>query len=561
MAEDEDRFRGRGYDRGQEAEHKQVEIMDKEVNQAARDSDDALVYCVKNMVEDRIMDSGASFHATYCKEELERFKLRSDKVRLADDKTLDIASVGDVVLKTSFGTSWTLKDARYIPSLKRMLISVGQLDKEGYHVGFRDQQWKVTKGSLVVAHGNKRGSLYIVEDWYEHVSFQRQCSKCIEGRYLLLKFIQKAVALHLLHQSEDPATMILLSKTAAGVIIVMLKMVPETPLQFGVVERLSRTFRAESTGNRAVAPNMLWADSVSTTYLIYRTPYVLIGLRIPEESATYLSSLTKPIQKIQVVLVDIPENLAENDSIVAEHGLSSKITQSLCWSLDTSEESKNNGSFKDSRRSDEEYSKDEASSKEGGFGTPHVRRSTRESRAPWKYAIIEEMVSLKMNEACSLVRLLAGKNASQSLWMFMVKEKQDGSKRYKTQLMVKGFQQKRRVDYNEIFSPVVKMTTISWAKLVQILISEGSLSVLKILGTKSLAMMFTSTGVEGRIAGCKPNPTSFSTGRVVGTIVQFSTGRAAGTIVQLGTSLSTLAQSLIISLWFDPMDCHDYHSR
>ncbi|GKF67325.1 hypothetical protein Tco_0197004, partial [Tanacetum coccineum] len=62
------------------------------------------------MIEDRTMDSGASFHATYCKEELEMFKLRFGKVHLADDKTLDIAGVGDVVLKTSFGTSWTLKD-------------------------------------------------------------------------------------------------------------------------------------------------------------------------------------------------------------------------------------------------------------------------------------------------------------------------------------------------------------------------------------------------------------------------------------------------------------------
>ncbi|GKC02601.1 disease resistance protein [Tanacetum coccineum] len=75
------------------------------------------------------------------------------------------------------------------------------------------------------------------------------------------------------------------------------------------------------------------------------------------KSATDSSSLTKPIQKSQVVLVDIPENLAENDSIVAEHGLSSEITQSP------------------------EYSEDEASSKEGGFKTPHVQRSIRESRA------------------------------------------------------------------------------------------------------------------------------------------------------------------------------------
>ncbi|GJZ77188.1 hypothetical protein Tco_0641860, partial [Tanacetum coccineum] len=104
------------YDRGQEVEQKYVEIIedrrdkDKEVNTAARDFDDALVCYVKNTVKDHIMDYGASFHATYYKEELERFKLRSDKVHLAYDKTLNIAGIRDVVLKTSFFKSWTLKD-------------------------------------------------------------------------------------------------------------------------------------------------------------------------------------------------------------------------------------------------------------------------------------------------------------------------------------------------------------------------------------------------------------------------------------------------------------------
>ncbi|GKB56543.1 retrovirus-related pol polyprotein from transposon TNT 1-94 [Tanacetum coccineum] len=90
-----ERYGGRGYNRGQEAEQKHVKIIedmrDKVVNMAAGDSDVALVCYVKNTVKYRIMDFGALFHATYCKEELERFKLRSDKVRLADDKTLDIA--------------------------------------------------------------------------------------------------------------------------------------------------------------------------------------------------------------------------------------------------------------------------------------------------------------------------------------------------------------------------------------------------------------------------------------------------------------------------------------
>ncbi|GJX77039.1 hypothetical protein Tco_0323850 [Tanacetum coccineum] len=120
----------KGMGRKQERGQKQNRSRSKS-KKRARDYDDALVSCVENMIDDRIMNSGASFHATYWKEEFERFKIRSSKVRLVDDKTLDIAGVGGVVLKTSFGTSWNLKDVKYIPDLKKRLISVRQLDDEG----------------------------------------------------------------------------------------------------------------------------------------------------------------------------------------------------------------------------------------------------------------------------------------------------------------------------------------------------------------------------------------------------------------------------------------------
>ncbi|GKE17437.1 retrovirus-related pol polyprotein from transposon TNT 1-94 [Tanacetum coccineum] len=132
---------------------------------------------------------------------------------------------------------------------------------------------------------------------------------------------------------------------------------------------------------------------------------------------------TKSYQVIQI------RDITFVDSI---YGASSEITQSPGGSSDTSKGSENSGSFKDSGRSDEEYSKDGASSKEEGSETPQ-----------WKKAIIEEIVSLEKNLTCSLVTISARKKALQRLWMFKVKEEHNGRKRYKARLVVKGFQQKR----------------------------------------------------------------------------------------------------------------------
>jgi len=64
--------------------------------------------------------------------------------------------MGDIVLKTPVGF-WTLKDVRVVSSLRKSLISVRQLDEQGHEVKFRNQQWKVVKGNLVMACGRKKG--------------------------------------------------------------------------------------------------------------------------------------------------------------------------------------------------------------------------------------------------------------------------------------------------------------------------------------------------------------------------------------------------------------------
>src|SRR3984885_620399 len=72
----------------------------------------------------------------------------------------------------------------------------------------------------------------------------------------------------------------------------------------------------------------------------------------------------------------------------------------------------------------------------------------------------EEMDSLAHNQTWDLVRLPAGKTTLQNKGVYKLKEEDGGRKRYKARLVVKGFAQKKGIDFDEIFSPVVKMTSI-----------------------------------------------------------------------------------------------------
>ncbi|GJX20772.1 hypothetical protein Tco_0223449 [Tanacetum coccineum] len=314
----EDKGRGRNQDRGQKQNRGRSKSKKRDT------------------IDDRIMDFGASFHATYCKEELERFK-----------------------------------DVRYILGLKKRLIFVGQLNKVGYHIGFRDQQWKVTKAS--------KGRIPDLQKAV--VGF---CEPCVLGNRRRLEIKKAREFIEYSAQERDYDA---------------LKNYPKNLNRNGVAGKNNHTFNEEA--KRFQISEKEWqGKEVSLVHLrvFGRDSYIKVKYvlnRVSENAkfvkctfigyGSYKMGYRFWDSKSHKGVGRFTKNLA-NKNIVAKHGLSSKITQSLGGSSDTSERSENSRSFEDSGRSNKEDSEDRASSDEGGFETPQVRRSTRESRAPVRYS-------------------------------------------------------------------------------------------------------------------------------------------------------------------------------
>ncbi|WVZ16441.1 hypothetical protein V8G54_009423 [Vigna mungo] len=97
-----------------------------------------------------VMDSGCSYHMCPVKEFFENLDQKEHgNVLLGNNKACRVQGVGS--------------DVRYVPELKRNLISISAFDLGGYTTKVEDGVMRVCSGDSVVAKGRRRNDLYILE--------------------------------------------------------------------------------------------------------------------------------------------------------------------------------------------------------------------------------------------------------------------------------------------------------------------------------------------------------------------------------------------------------------
>ena len=113
------------------------------------------------------MDSGYSFHMCPNIEWFQNFSTReTGTIYMENNHSCSIQGIGDISLKLHDNKIKLLTDVRYMPGLKRNLISLGTLDELGFFYKVENSFMHVFKNDDLILTGTKKHGLFVfILEW------------------------------------------------------------------------------------------------------------------------------------------------------------------------------------------------------------------------------------------------------------------------------------------------------------------------------------------------------------------------------------------------------------
>ena len=125
---------------------------------------DVLVVSSLETEDSWVIDSGCSYHMCPRIEYFETLKMvQGGVVRLGDNKACKVHGIGTVRLKMFDDRELLIHNVRYVPELKRNLLSISMFDDLGYCTRVEHGVLKISRDELIIAKGSKICGLYILE--------------------------------------------------------------------------------------------------------------------------------------------------------------------------------------------------------------------------------------------------------------------------------------------------------------------------------------------------------------------------------------------------------------
>uniref|UniRef100_M0ZNZ1 Hypothetical retrotransposon n=1 Tax=Solanum tuberosum TaxID=4113 RepID=M0ZNZ1_SOLTU len=82
---------------------------------------------------------------------------------MGNNHEVAVLGIETVCLESNNGSKLVLNNVKHTSDVRLNLISVGYLVDEGYVNTLGAGQWKLTRGSMVVARGDKLSNLYVFQ--------------------------------------------------------------------------------------------------------------------------------------------------------------------------------------------------------------------------------------------------------------------------------------------------------------------------------------------------------------------------------------------------------------